>query len=31
MHYDYYPGLNAILIGGFTVESAKEFNFYVPV
>ena len=31
MHNDYYPGLNAIVIGGVTISAAIEFNFYIPV
>lgn len=31
MHKDYYPGLNAIIIGGSTITATTEFNFYVPV
>ena len=31
MHSDYYPGLNAIIIGGATISAASEFNFYIPV
>lgn len=31
MHKDYYPGLNAIIIGGVTISATAEFNFYIPV
>ena len=31
MHLDYYPGLNAIIIGGVSITATKEFNFYIPV
>lgn len=30
MHNDYYPGLNAIVIGGVTITALTEFNFYIP-
>ena len=31
MHEDYYPGLNAIIIGGASIAATTEFNFYIPV
>ena len=31
MHLDYYPGLNAIIVGGATIAATTEFNFYIPV
>ena len=31
MHLDYYPGLNAIIVGGVTIAATTEFNFYIPV
>ena len=31
MHLDYYPGLNAIIVGGATIVATTEFNFYIPV
>ena len=31
MHEDYYPGLNAIIVGGATITATTEFNFYIPV
>ena len=30
-HYDYYPGLNAIIIGGSAISDITEFNYYIPV
>ena len=30
-HLDYYPGLNAITIGGASIAATTEFNFYIPV
>ena len=31
LHEDYYPGLNAIIVGGATIAATTEFNFYIPV
>ena len=31
MHLDYYPGLNAIIVGGVTIAATTEFNFYIPI
>lgn len=31
LHKDYYPGLNAIIIGGSAVSAVTEFNYYIPV
>ena len=31
LHKDYYPGLNAIIIGGSSVTALSEFNYYIPV
>ena len=31
MHLDYYPGLNAIIVGGVTIAETTEFNFYIPI
>ena len=31
LHKDYYPGLNAIIIGGSPIVGSIEFNYYIPV
>ena len=31
LHKDYYPELNAIIIGGSVVSTLSEFNYYIPV
>lgn len=31
MHEDYYPELNAIIVGGVSIAATTEFNFYIPV
>ena len=31
MHENYYPGLNAIIVGGNAVTPGVEFNYYIPV
>ena len=31
LHKDFYPGLNAITIGGAAITESTEFNYYIPV